>query len=238
MGKQKKKARRPSYAERSIGPDEIPAAFRELATTKRAGYRGFGAQALRFLILTVARSKEVADMTWDQISWDTKSWDRSDEFMKAKAGHRVALSEPALALLRELEPFRGNNPFVFQGQKPGTSITQNVIRTAMSKTRFGKVVRVKIGDKEVPVQATPHGFRTSFSDWHDKNHTFPEKVVSACLAHVRKQDAEREEGRVRRKHYSNADRSLFNKRRELMELWGQHVTATAAAPVALVASAA
>lgn len=226
-----------SYSERSVHPDEIPAAFRELATAEVAGYRGWGAFALRLLILTAARTNEIRAMRWDQINWETKVWLRP---VKGKRPHRVPLSEPALALLREIEQLiTQRGPYVIRGQKLNTGLTENTIREAMKLTSFGKELR---DDDDEPIHPIPHGFRSSFSDWCDINNMsrrYSEKVVSLCLSHMKgkDKDAEKDDGRIRHRHYSNADR-LFDQRRELMELWGRHVTGQAVAlgPVPVPAS--
>jgi len=201
---------------RSVAPVDVPAAFRELAATKRAGYRGWAPLALRFAILTGSRGNEVMKMRWDDINWRTKSWDRSAAQMKTGRGHRVPLSAAALAMLHELEPFRRGNPFVFQGQKLNTGLTHNSLRNAMQSTSFGEL-------------ATPHGFRTSFYDWWRKgvgwNHQFPEKLVDLCLAHWEKNKV--------RAAYQKDD--LLEERRVLMERWARFVTGTEEGRLALVA---
>ena len=217
-----------SHSLRSVEPAEVPAAFRELAATKRAGYRGWGSLALRFTILTAARGDEVMEMRWEHVNWRTRSWDRPAKLMKTRLPHRVALSEAALALLRELQPFARDNPFVFQGQKPGTGLTHNALRTAMSKTSFGQQAAEQQGAEETELP-TPHGFRTSFHDWWRTGdpswaRDFLQEHVDYCLAHL-------EGNRVRRAYMKN---DLLEQRRKLMELWGQFVTGTGASPVVLV----
>jgi integrase len=200
----------------SVPPANVPAVFRELSATTRSGYRGWAPLALRFAILTVTRGNEVMKMRWDDITWRTNSWDRGKKNMKARLRHRVPLSQAALAMLRELEPFRGSNPYVFQGQKPNTGLSHNSLRTAMQKTSFGEL-------------ATPHGFRTSFVDWwldgEGWNHEFTRDDIDLCLAHA--------EDEVRAAYRNN---DILEKRRRLLERWGKYVTGTEAAPVIAVAA--
>jgi integrase len=214
--------KRPTRKHQGLPPSEVPASFRELAATKRAGYRGWGTEALKFTMLTTARSAEVMQMRWDQINWKTKSWDRPAAMMKGRLDHRVALSTAALAMLRELEHFRrADNPYVFQGMKAGTGLSHNALREAMRRTTFGNfIVKGK--------RATPHGYRTSFVDWwredDDLSRQYNQKLVDIVLAHF-------EEDAVRAA-YMESD--LIERRRPLMELWGRYVTGTAAANVSLV----
>jgi integrase len=54
-----------------------------------------------FAILTAARSGEVLGATWDEIDMEKATWTVPGTRMKGKRLHRVPLSEPAMALLRE-----------------------------------------------------------------------------------------------------------------------------------------
>jgi integrase len=215
----------PPRKHQGLPPAEVPAAFRELAATKCAGYRGWGTEALKFTMLTVARSNEVMQMRWDQINWNTKSWDRPWTMMKARLDHRIPLSTAALAMLRELEQFRrDDNPYVFQGMKRGTGLSHNALRAAMRRTKFGNYI---VKNK----RATPHGYRTSFVDWRREDEAlslrFNEEIVDISLAHF--------DDDAVRAAYKESD--LLERRRPLMELWAQHVTGTTAAPAVLVTAA-
>ena len=57
--------------------------------------------ALRFLVLTAARSGEVRAATWDQIDLENKTWTVPAEKMKTNREHRVPLSDSALAVLEQ-----------------------------------------------------------------------------------------------------------------------------------------
>ena len=71
------------------------------------------------------------------------------------------------------------------------------------------------------VRLTPHGFRSSFRDWCEERTNFPRTVYEAALAHVVKDQTEAA--------YKRTD--LFDRRRDLMDLWARFVTATPAAVV-------
>ena len=67
--------------------------------------------------------------------------------------------------------------------------------------------------RELGFDAVTHGFRSSFRDYAaEKTHT-PHAVMEAALAHTIKNKAEAA--------YARSD--LFEKRRELMESWGQYL---------------
>jgi integrase len=70
---------------------------------------------------------------------------------------------------------------------------------------------------------TPHGFRSSFRDWSAERTSIPRAVCEAALAHVVKDKTEAA--------YHRTD--LFERRRELMDLWSQYATSTPATVITL-----
>jgi integrase len=178
---------------------------------------GIGARALQFTVLTVARSDETISMRWDEIDMAKKLWTVPPERMKGKREHRVPLSEPALAIIREMMPagpeIVGRN-FVFNGAKPGGPLSNMVMV---------KLIRRMNGEREVvglprwtdPKQGSrevvPHGFRSSFRDWAAERTTFAREIAEAALAHISGDETERA--------YQRGD--LFEKRRKLMTAWAE-----------------
>ena len=67
--------------------------------------------------------------------------------------------------------------------------------------------------KRMGVDATAHGFRSSFRDWAAEQTSFPREVCEAALAHTVENKVEAA--------YRRGD--LLEKRRELMEAWGRYV---------------
>ena len=63
-----------------------------------------GSAALRFAILTAARSGEVRGATWSEIDFEAAVWTVPAARMKMGKEHKVPLSDPALAILREVRP--------------------------------------------------------------------------------------------------------------------------------------
>ena len=61
------------------------------------------------------------------------------------------------------------------------------------------------------LDATPHGFRSSFRDWAAEKTYMPREVAEAALAHTVENKVE---AAYRRTQY-------LDQRRELMEAWGQ-----------------
>lgn len=159
-----------------------------------AGVEGMGALALRFAILTAARSGEVRGATWAEIDTDAASWTIPAGRMKAGDEHRVPLSAPALALLK---PLRGiSDDLVFPGAKRGKPLSDMTLAAVL---------------KRLDVPVTVHGFRSTFRDWTEEATAYPHEVKEAALAHKVKNAVEAA--------YRRTD--LFEKRRALMNEWAE-----------------
>ncbi|MEW6537908.1 MAG: integrase arm-type DNA-binding domain-containing protein [Pseudomonadota bacterium] len=155
---------------------------------------GIGALALKFAILTAARTGEVIAATWDEMDLDAAMWIIPKERMKAKREHRVFLSAGALTILRPLKASARSN-FVFSGSAPDKPLS-NMAMLATLK-------RMKRND------LTTHGFRSTFRDWAAETTDYPSEVVEMALAHAVSNKVEAA--------YRRGD--LFEKRKGLMAHW-------------------
>ncbi len=153
---------------------------------------GIAEYALRFLILTAARSGEVRSMTWGEI--ENAVWTVPGERMKAGLPHRVPLSEPALTVVQTVRGL--DTEKVFPGQRRGRPMHDMTIAAPL---------------KRMGVSCTVHGFRSTFRDWAAERTAFPREIAEMCLAH--------EVGSAVERAYRRSD--LFDKRRDLMEQWGR-----------------
>lgn len=157
------------------------------------------AQALLFTIYTAARSGETLGATWREIDLAAKVWTIPGERMKAGKEHRVPLSEPALAVLRDVQKLRrtdSSDAYVFPGAKPGRPLSN----MAMTELLRG-----------MKIAAVPHGFRSTFRDWCGEATATPREVAEAALAHTLENKTEAA--------YARGD--LFAKRVRLMEDWAK-----------------
>lgn len=164
-----------------------------------AAQPGIAALALRFTILTAARTGEVIGATWGEIDLDAATWIIPSARMKAGREHRVPLSEPTLAVLAEMAKLRTTEDPeapVF----PGAIANSGLSNMAM----LSLLRRMKRDD------LTAHGFRSTFRDWAAESTAYPGEVVEMALAHV--------VGDKTEAAYRRGD--LFEKRRRLMEEWG------------------
>ena len=129
--------------------------------TKLRQHQGVAARALEFLILTAARTSEVAGAQMDEISDGV--WSIPAARMKGGKPHRVPLCARAVAIVEELAPLRNGSGMVFPGQQGGLS------SSAMLEL-----------SKRINAGVTVHGFRSSFRDWAAEQTTFSREVLRGC----------------------------------------------------------
>lgn len=169
---------------------EAPAFWSELAIRE-----GVAPRALAFAILTAARTGEVIGADWREMDLANAVWIVPAARMKGGREHRVPLSKPALALLRELGP-RGEGP-VFAG--PNGALSNMALLQTLR--RMGRAA------------VTAHGFRSTFRDWAAERTAFAREVAEAALAHAIGDKVEAA--------YRRGD--LFDKRRKLMDAWAGYL---------------
>lgn len=178
---------------------ELPAFFGSVATTG-----GMAALALRFLILTAARTGEIIGATWDEIDLDKAVWTIPAARMKARRDHRVPLSAAAVALLKTVPRERGN-AHLFAGQYKGTPLSNMAMAVLLKRMERSDI--------------TVHGFRSTFRDWAGDHTEFPREVVEAALAHA--------VGDATEQAYRRSD--ALERRRVLMEAWADYCNGKPAA---------
>ncbi len=152
--------------------------------------------ALEFLILTAARSGEVRWARWDEIDDEAATWTIPADRTKSGREHRVPLSGRALAVLGVAEEFGDGSDLVFPSPAGGV----------LSSSTLSKAIR------DLELDCVPHGFRTSFRVWCGDTGVDRE-VAEAALAHVVRNKVEA----------AYARGTLFERRREVMEAWGDYV---------------
>lgn len=163
---------------------EMPALWGRLC-----GAPGMGVLALRFTILTAARSGEVRGATWGEVDIVGRVWTIPAERMKAGREHRVPLSAPAIDLLHPLD-----DTLLFPSNKAGRPLSDMTLSAVL---------------RRLGVDATVHGFRSSFRDWAEEATMFSREVKEAALAHTVENRAERA--------YRRGD--LFEQRQAMMDAW-------------------
>ena len=174
---------------------QVPSAFAKISKTK--GYVG-AKLALRFLILTAARSGETRGANWCEINQRELTWTIPAERMKAGKEHVVPLSDAATDVLHE-------------SAKEFGGIAGPIFPSAMGKTLDSNKIAGLL--RQCGINATPHGFRSSFRDWAAE-HGYERDIAEAALAHTVRNQVEAA--------YRRTD--FLNKRRTMMEQWGKFCT--------------
>lgn len=131
-----------------------------------------GRLALRFVILTAARSGEVRGATWEEMDLANALWTIPASRMKAQNEHVVPLSAAALVVLRKAEGMRKG----IAGEPVFPGLKKNKL---MSDMTMLKALRKAIGGRW-----TVHGLRSSFRVWAAEATAFPSEAAEAALAHV------------------------------------------------------
>ena len=163
--------------------------------------------ALRFVVLTAVRSGEARGATWSEIDLEARTWTIPAARMKAASEHRVPLSEAALAVLEQARRLDDGSGLVFPSPRKRGRELSNMTMT--------KVLR----DAGLAERTVVHGFRSSFRDWCAETGK-PREIAEAALAHT--------VGGVEGAYFRS---DLFERRRRLMDAWGDFVTGGAGGKV-------
>ncbi len=152
-----------------------------------------GAFALRFTILTAARSGEVRGAHWCEVEGD--SWVIPAERMKGGLEHRVPLSEEALEIL---EAVKGHDDeLIFPGSQRGKPLSDMSLSAVL---------------KRLNIPVTVHGFRSTFRDWVGERTSTPREIAEMSLSHS--------VGNAVEQAYARS--ALFEKRKKLMDRWAAY----------------
>lgn len=171
--------------------------------------RGVAAKALQAVMLTAARSGEVTGMVKGEIVWDERIWIISAVRMKVERDHYVPLSDQAIELLKSVGADRGDpGELVFgssQKDRSGLELTDTALGQVMKKNG---------------IDATTHGWRSTFRDWAAESTDYAHELCEMALAHTIPNKAEAA--------YRRGD--MLEKRRPLMQDWADYVMPKEKAP--------
>jgi integrase len=149
-----------------------------------------GALALEFTILNASRTGEVIDGLRSEIHGDI--WVIPSNRMKAKKEHRVPLCVRSLEILAIARVMDADSKYLFSIN--GKCLSNMAMPMAL---------------RRAGINATVHGFRSSFRDWVSEETNHPSEVAEMALAHT---ISNKVEAAYRRK-------DLLEKRRLLMNDW-------------------
>jgi integrase len=164
---------------------------------------GLSARALELTILTAARTNETLGARWAELDLDKAVWIIPAGRMKSQREHRVALSNRAVEILRELASEEAGQEYVF----PGGSVGNPLSNMAMLK------LLARMGRNDL----TAHGFRSTFRDWCAES-GIPRDLAEVCLAHTISNKAEAA--------YLRSD--VLERRRPVMQAWADYCAAAPA----------
>ena len=185
--------------------DRMPRAFAALRQMNSTA-----AKAAALCILCASRPGESVNAAWPEIELATATWTLPPHKTKQGQIHRVALSPPAIELLRSMERQRRDHRVFPTAGKRGPS-----------GDKLLRAWRMAAGDDGVSLHASS---RANFDDYISERTEFPAKLVDRALGHLPK-------GGMTVRAYRRAD--LLERRRAPMARWATFLTTPEAEPAAV-----
>ena len=187
---------------RPLSPSEIS----DLATAlQNYGGEPTTVIALRLLLLTFVRTKELREAPWAEFNLEGAEWRIPGPRMKMKEPHIVPLSRQAVKLLRELHGHTGEGKFLFPNRRnPSTFMSATTLNRALERMGFN-------GGQSIGFSS--HGFRATASTILNEKGIFLSDAIERQLAH-----AERNKSRA---SYNQAEH--LEERRKIMNRWANMV---------------
>jgi integrase len=177
----------------ALGREEMPDFLRNLT---KADIHATTKLALKFTILTAARSGEVRGATWEEINFDEAIWRIPADRMKMDTPHNVPLSKQAIAILKRMANMYGQAGLIFPGIRDHSKqLSENTMLYALYRMGYHS-------------RATVHGFRAVYSTIANEA-GFDGDVIEKALAHE-------ERNRVRAAYHRS---EYLEQRRKLMQWW-------------------
>lgn len=180
---------------RAVHYDQAPAAMRKIGA-----HTAMSARAMEWTIFTAAREGMTTGARWREIEGTV--WRVPAERMKGDGGGADFLVPLSVQALAVLETVKIGTPapeaYIFPGAKRGRPMSDQTMDKLL--TTLG-------------IDATPHGWRSTFADWVADETDHPREVREAALAHVVGSDTERA---YRRK-------DALAKRRQMLQEWADYL---------------
>ena len=158
--------------------------------------------ALRFVLLTLARTAEVRFSTWKEFDLLSNEplWRVPKERMKMGLEHLVPLSSQALGVIKEVRKYSEGDHYVFhQINNPNKPMSENTMLYAIYRMGYRS-------------HATVHGFRATMSTLLNENEKNSD-VIERLLSHQEKNKV--------RDSYNRAE--YLPQRRELLQWLGDYL---------------
>ncbi len=187
-----------------IGTDEIPQLIDALGRNDARLHADTRA-AIRLLMLTFVRTKELIEATWDEFDLEAAQWVIPAERMKMRSEHVVPLSRQAAEILRELKEKNGNWRWVFPGHHSRRKhMSNNTVLKGLERLGFkGRM--------------TGHGFRALAMSTIKERLGYRHEVIDRQLAHVPRSMVQRAYDRAQ----------FLSERRKMMQEWADYLAEAA-----------
>ena len=126
--------------------------------------------AIKLLMLTFVRTKELRESVWSEFDLEERLWKIPAERMKMREPHTVPLCDQAVSLLKELKQINGHQQWLFLNtRKPTTCMSATTINRALEYMGYSDIF-------------SAHGFRTTASTILNELGYLPD-VIEKQLAH-------------------------------------------------------
>ena len=156
--------------------------------------------ALKLIMLSFVRTKELRMAPWDEIDFDAAEWRIPACRMKKREEHIVPLSRQALELLQELKTLTGYQQWLFPNMRRPTD--------CMTGTTLNRAIGI-LGWKG---KFSAHGFRSTASSLLNEM-GFRSEVIERQLAHKDKNTV--------RGIYNQAE--YLQERRQMLQQWADYL---------------
>ncbi len=157
------------------------------------------AYALRLLILTATRTKEVIESKFSEFDLNKKIWTIPEHKMKVGVEHTIPLSNEAVKIINIMRK-KHNHEYVFHNKATGKHISNNAM-LVFTKKYYTKS------------KITVHGFRATFRTWAEETGRYQHYAIEFCLAHQLPTKVEKSYVRT----------NLFDMRKIIMKDWEEFV---------------
>jgi len=155
--------------------------------------------ALKLLILTATRTKEVIQSKFSEFDLDKKVWTIPGHKMKAGVEHKIPLSNEAIQIINFMRQ-KHNHEYVFHNPATGKHISNGAMLVFLKK----HYPQLKI---------TVHGFRATFRTWAEEKGQYQHHAIEFCLAHQLPTKVEKAYLRT----------NLTNQRKTIMIDWEKYI---------------
>jgi len=153
--------------------------------------------ALLFMAHTFVRSSNIRFAEWEEIDFKNRVWVIPSHKMKTKVEHTLPLTDQAIKILKEIEPYTKESKYIFPSSLGHSkALSENTLNTAFKRLGFGDEI-------------VSHGFRSMFSTLAYESGKFRGEVIETLLAH-------KDPNEIRRA-YNRA--TYEDEKREVMQWW-------------------